>query len=542
MFGQCLQQPLRPQYGGGIIVNPELDDGLKGWSTFGNAKLVTRVSTEGNNNYIVAFQRNQPHDSFSQQIILEKEKLYTLSAWVQVSHGNADITAMIKTASGSYRLAGVVVARANCWSMLKGGIGVNSSGPAELYFESKNSSVDIFADSISIQPFTQQEWKSHQDYSVEKFRKTKVRLQAIDNQGKPLPNTTISIKQQGGGFPLGVAINKNILTNKAYEDWFASRFKFTTFENEMKWSSTEPSQGNENYGDPDAMLELTRRHNVAVRGHNVFWEDPNYQSWWLKSLSPPQLSAATLKRINSLVRRYSGKVIHWDVDNENLHSSFFTSKLGKEVSARFFKVVNYIDRHGIPFLNEFNTIETPSDQAVAPPKYLDKINELRGQGYTGPLGIGLQGHFEVPNLAYMRSGIDQLASTKLPIWITELDVKSNQNQAVVLEQVMREAHAHPAIGGIIVWSAWRPEGCYRMCLTDNNFRNLPTGDVVDKLLKEFGASVVQGTTNDDGYFEVNLFHGDYHVEINHPMSTNSTIKKFKVVPQGEFQATFQVTL
>ncbi|KAG9151862.1 hypothetical protein Leryth_002129 [Lithospermum erythrorhizon] len=143
------------------------------------------------------------------------------------------------------------------------------------------------------------------------------------------------------------------------------------------------------------MLELTRRHNVAVRGHNVFWEDPNYQSWWLKSLlSPP--TAATPKMTTLSSEHYS---------------------LGKEESARFFKVVNYIDRHGIPFLNEFNTIETPSDQAVAPPK-----RDLQG------------------------------------LWITELDVKSNQNQAVVLEQVMREAHAHPAIGGIIVWSAWRPEG------------------------------------------------------------------------------------
>ena len=52
-----------------------------------------------------------------------------------------------------------------------------------------------------------------------------------------------------------------------------------------------------------------------------------------------------------------------------------------------------------------------------------------------------------------------------------------------------------------------------MCLTDNNFKNLPTGDVVDKLFKEWGISqALEGTTDDDGFFEGSLFHGDYQIK------------------------------
>jgi len=74
---QCLSNPHKAQYGGGIIINPELNEGLKGWSTFGNAKIKERVS--GGNKFIVAHTRNHPHDSISQKLFLEKDKLYTFS-------------------------------------------------------------------------------------------------------------------------------------------------------------------------------------------------------------------------------------------------------------------------------------------------------------------------------------------------------------------------------------------------------------------------------------------------------------------------------
>lgn len=88
----------------------------------------------------------------------------------------------------------------------------------------------------------------------------------------------------------------------------------------------------------------------------------------------------------------------------------------------------------------------------------------------------------------------------------------NFEQAKYLEQILREGHSHPKVNGIVMWSAWSPQGCYRMCLTDNNFRNLATGEVVDKLLHEWGGRV-EGKTDVNGFFEVSLFHGDYEVNL-----------------------------
>lgn len=126
--------------------------------------------------------------------------------------------------------------------------------------------------------------------------------------------------------------------------------------------------------------------------------------------------------------RYKGQLFHWDVLNENLHFNFFESKLGPRAPLTFYVEANKIDPSTTPFLNEYNTIEESGDAASSPAKYLDAVRQLRKRGYKGPLGIGVQGHFRIANLPYTRSAIDILATAGLPIWVTELDVKSGPNQ------------------------------------------------------------------------------------------------------------------
>ncbi|KAK6120984.1 hypothetical protein DH2020_045272 [Rehmannia glutinosa] len=496
----CLAKPLKPQYQGGIVVNPELNEGLKGWTNFGDAKIEHGESYDGNK-YIVASKRKQSFHSFAQTFNLEKEKLYTFSAWLQVSNGNADIAAIFKTKTG-YETAGWVTAQKGCWSMLKGGLVVNASGPAQLYFE---------------------------------FRKTRVKFQAVDQHGQPISNATVSIKQLRGGFPLGCAINQNILQNPAYQNWWSSRFKHTVFENELKWYSNEKNRGSEDYSVADALVNFAQSRGAQIRGHNVFWDDPKYQPYWVGGLSSNDLWAAANKRVYSVVNRYKGKLFHWDVVNENLHFNFFESKLGNNASNIFYQKTNQYDGSTVPFLNEYNTIEESGDGAVSASKYLQKIGELRRNGYNGPLGIGLEGHFTNANLPYIRSSIDTLASARLPIWVTELDVAAGPNQATYLDQILRELKSHKAVQGIIIWAAWSPGGCYRMCLTDNNFNNLPTGNVVDNFRNKLAhVDDLPGTTDSNGFFETSLFHGEYEAKISHPKGVAfSKLPKINVVAKEE---------
>ena len=155
------------------------------------------------------------------------------------------------------------------------------------------------------------------------------------------------------------------------------------------------------------------------------WDRVIYQPNWVKSLSFDDLRKAAEKRINSVVSRYRGQLIAWDVVNEDLHFRFFEDKLGENASLEFYSKAYQLDPNTTMFMNEFNTINGGDDKAN-PANYKKKLEEILQ--YPGNekilLAIGLQGNFgsDQPNLAYMRSYLDILGATGLPIWLTEVSV------------------------------------------------------------------------------------------------------------------------
>lgn len=54
-----------------------------------------------------------------------------------------------------------------------------------------------------------------------------------------------------------------------------------------------------------------------------------------------------------------------------------------------------------------------------------------------------------------------------------------------------------------------------MCLTDNNFRNLPAGNVVDKLLIEWQTGKMKGLSDEHGSYSFNGFLGEYMVIVKY---------------------------
>ncbi|KAI3913551.1 hypothetical protein MKX01_022132 [Papaver californicum] len=408
---ECLEEPLRPEYNGGIIVNPEFSHGLAGWFSFGSSGIMHKMSKVGNG-FIVAHSRNQPHDTFSQKLYLQKRKLYTFSAWIQVSEGEETVVAVFKTTDG-FTHEGAPIAQSGCWSMLKGGLTVDSSGYAELYFQSNNTKVDIWVDSVSLQPFTEEEWR---------FIKLKGCKSSCNQfKGEILDGAEIHFRpgHNKSSFPLGTAIQKDILTNGAYQSWFTSRFTVTVFENELKWYATENMRGKEDYSVPDAMLEFARQNEIAVRGHTTLWDDTKYQP-------------GGRSRSEGSICCHSGKFVGWDVINENLHFSFFESLLGANASQVFFQQAHHLDRR----------TTMSYDSKASPSEYLRKLEEIRTFKWNNdPTGIRLEGHFDEPNIPCMRAAIDTLAAARVPIWLTEVDVREDPNQAQYLEQILKEAHA-----------------------------------------------------------------------------------------------------
>ncbi|CAL0316336.1 unnamed protein product [Lupinus luteus] len=452
--------------------------------------------------------------------------LYTFSAWFQISEGSESVSAIFKTNGSGLIRVGQVIAKHGCWTLLKGGIVANFSSNAEILFESKNSRVEIWADSISLQPFTEKRWRQHQDENIERVRKSKVRFQVTDINESALQGATVFINQTSSRFPFGCGMNDHILTSKDYQSWFASRFKYTTFTNQMKWYYTEAERGVENYTIADTMLKFTKENGISVRGHNILWDNPKQQPEWVKTLSPKELKEAAAKRIESVVSRYRGQLIAWDVMNENLHFRFYEDKLGENASAEYYAKAYQLDPNTTMFLNEFNTLEYRMDELSSPWNYLKKLKEILS--FPGTDGIsaalGLQGHFGTsqPNLPYIRSAIELLSTAGVPLWLTELSVDPNPKQAEFFELILRECYSHPAVEGIIMFAGPAVAGFNETTLVDANFKNTAAGDVVDKLIEEWGTKPQKAIADSTGSVEISLHHGDYDVIVTHPL-TNSSI-------------------
>lgn len=75
---QCLKEPQRAQYGGGIIANPEFTHTLEGWTVHGEGTIREGISKNGNR-YIIAHGRTQSLDGASQTVQFVEGNLYTFS-------------------------------------------------------------------------------------------------------------------------------------------------------------------------------------------------------------------------------------------------------------------------------------------------------------------------------------------------------------------------------------------------------------------------------------------------------------------------------
>lgn len=107
-----------------------------------------------------------------------------------------------------------------------------------------------------------------------------------------------------------------------------------------------------------------------------------------------------------------------------------------------------------------------------------------------------------------------------------------------MEDILREAFSHPAVEGIIIFGGPEISGFDVMNLADTEFAATPAGKVVDKLIDEWKSGTRKLRADSRGLAQVSLFHGDYKVEIYHPLTNSSTTISFKVTKETEHSTVF----
>ena len=287
-------------------------------------------------------------------------------------------------------------------------------------------------------------------------------------------NNTLSQKSLkeafAGQFLIGCADDLTS-NNDAYQASIKAQYDIVTPENCMKPQSIHPSEDTYNFKTADAMVDWCQTNGLKVWGHTLGWHsqtpawffqavnpkteeaqparrpgmgfDPNaprlsMDEMWAKSIKGDMASKKVAlerleKHIKTVVGRYKGRIIGWDVFNESivdggdgltegLRTFSWYKVAGPDVITKAFKWAHQADPKAKLYYNDYNIEQGAVQNKGKHASSMLLLKRLIKEG--APItGVGIQGHWHLDtNLADVEKAIENYVSLGLKVSITELDV------------------------------------------------------------------------------------------------------------------------
>ena len=259
-------------------------------------------------------------------------------------------------------------------------------------------------------------------------------LQALASRARP-------------GFLIGAAVALGPLVSDApYAENLVGNFGLLTPENAMKPQALSPRQGEYDFEEADALLDLAASKGIAVHGHTIAFSEAMPR--WMRELpadSEPERQAsaeALLDYVDTVVTHFRGRLDSLDVVNEPFDIDQGTS-LQENVWYRVFgptypvvvsKAVHDADPDVRQFINE-NGADVPGPRQDA---LLQLALDTNDQG--GHIdGVGLQAHVydldtDALSADELATTFDHFANAGLIVRISENDVPDDEGRDVQAEQ------------------------------------------------------------------------------------------------------------
>jgi endo-1,4-beta-xylanase len=287
----------------------------------------------------------------------------------------------------------------------------------------------------------------------------------------------------------GTALTDGDLNNGTLTNVAGPQFDMVTPGNEMKWDTTEPSNGRYNFGPGDQIVTWAKNHNDRVRGHNLVWH--SQLPGWVNSTPLNQVQGVMEAHITTEATHYKGQLYAWDVVNEpfnedgTLRHDVFYNAMGTGYIADAIRTAHAADPNAKLYLNDYNI----EGQNAKSDGMYNLAQQLLAQGV--PLnGIGLESHFIVGQVpSSLLANMQRFAALGLDVAITELDDRITlpassanlQQQAADYATITKDCLAVSRCVGISQWgvsdsSSWIPgafPGQGAATMYDQNYQPKP---------------------------------------------------------------------
>jgi len=290
--------------------------------------------------------------------------------------------------------------------------------------------------------------------------------------GQVLPVTPIAAGQSkfiGSAYSSGQALN------------FQSYWNQVTPENGGKWGSVEGTRNVMNWSSMDAAYNAAKKYGMLFKQHTLIWGAQ--QPAWMAALDTAAQRQEIEQWFSLLAARYPA-MDYIDVVNEPLHNApngmlpwgsttknidyakalGGAGKTGWDWIITSFRMARKYFPNSKLIMNEYGVINSTTETQ----KYIQIVKLLQADSLID--GIGEQAHAFTTygtSTATLKSNLDALGATGVPIYLTEVDIDgtSDQTQLTEMRRVFPIFWTHPAVKGITMWGfrvgLWRnDQGAY----------------------------------------------------------------------------------
>ncbi len=346
------------------------------------------------------------------------------------------------------------------------------------------------------------------------------------------PGVDVRVEQLRHEFWFGCALAGQPFGNRMnpedaaqYKKLFLENFNAAVTEVALKWHAMEPRQGQVDYSIVDAILQWTDRHEIPLRGHNIFWGVPDRVQSWQKTMDDATLRETLRTRALDIGKRYRGRFAEYDLNNEMLHANYYQDRLGPGITLDMASWVRQEDPKAVLYLNDYDILtgRRLDDYIIHIRKFLDQ-----GVPFGG---IGVQGHLHGDSFDpdVLRNALAKLAQFNLPIRVTEfnfpgqrskyynkrgvrLSDEEEQAKAKAIVDYYRICFAQPAVKGILMWGFWEGANWIpQSSLYRRDWSPTPAADAYHDLVFQQWWTTWRGQADAQGRCEVRAFFGRHRI-------------------------------
>jgi len=269
--------------------------------------------------------------------------------------------------------------------------------------------------------------------------------QAIAKPALPNENSTPGLRQlaEKRGILLGTAVSNFPLGNDpTYQQVLTREFSMLVPENAMKFEVIHPQKDVFDFQEVDQLFDFAEAHQMQFRHHPLLW-DEQLPPWLVRgNFSREELMAILKEHIQTIVKRYQGKVKYIDVANEviardgTLKDTLWLRGIGPEYIDLSFIWTHEVAPEAKLFINEFSAEEV----GIKASGVASLAEGLQQRGV--PIhGVGLQMHRALnnkPNLPEVAKNLENLRKLGLEAQITEMDVALSDKSGADHEAQLQE--------------------------------------------------------------------------------------------------------